>query len=112
MRDSVPWMGSLDERILERLADEGDADAWEIAFDVFGRVSQDRVADRCEVLADAELVECYEQGVVDGRFETYWSITTWGQQFLSADINPSLDVPVPSPRPPHATRPLYWMNHD
>ena len=108
MRASVPWMGSLDERILEHLADEGDADAWEIAFDVFGRVSQDRVTERCEVLADAELVECYEREVVDGRIETYWSITTWGELFLSEDVDPSLDVPLPGPRPPHATRPGWW----
>ncbi|TKX52214.1 repressor phrH2, partial [Halorubrum sp. SP3] len=46
MRDSVPWMGGLDERILERLAGDGDADAWEIAFDIRGRVSQSRVSDR------------------------------------------------------------------
>lgn len=108
MRDSVPWMGGLDERILERLADDGDADAWEIAFDIRGRVSQSRVSDRCEVLAGAELVQQHEREVVDGRYETYWSITTWGELFLGEDVNPSLDVPVPSPRPPHATRPGWW----
>ncbi|TKX52596.1 repressor phrH2, partial [Halorubrum sp. SP3] len=36
------------------------------------------------------------------------SITTWGELFLSEDVDPSLDVPVPSPRPPHATRPDWW----
>jgi len=81
MRDSVPWMGGLDEQILERLANDGDADAWEIAFDIWGRVSQGRMSDRCEVLADAELVEQYECEIVDGRYETYWSITTWGEFF-------------------------------
>lgn len=108
MRDCVPWMGGLDERILERLADEGDADAWEIAFDIFGRVSQDRVTERCKVLADGELVECYDREIAGGRVETYWSITTWGELFLNADADPSLDVPEPSPRPPHATRPDWW----
>ncbi|ELZ40700.1 hypothetical protein [Halorubrum tebenquichense] len=108
MRDSVPWMGGVDERILERLADDGDATAWEIAFDVLGRVSQSQVSDRCAVLADAELVERHERKVSDDRVETYWSISTWGEQFLSADVDPSLDVPIPKPRPPHATRPGKW----
>jgi len=108
MQDSVTWMGVFDERILERLADRGAATAWEIAFDLLGRVSQSRVSDRCAVLADAELVERREREVVGDRVETYWSITTWGEQFLSTDVGPSLDVPVPSPRPPHATRPGEW----
>jgi len=108
MRDSVPWMDGLDERILERLADDGDADAWEIAFDVRGRVSKNRARSRLAVLADAELVDRHEREVVNGRFETYWSITTWGEQFLTGDVDPSLDVPVPSPRPSYATRPGEW----
>jgi hypothetical protein len=28
--------------------------------------------------------------------------------FLSEDVDLSLDVPVPNPRPPHATRPDWW----
>ena len=108
MRSSTPWMNALDERILERLADDHEATAWEIAFDVHGRVSKNRASSRLAVLADAELVDRHEREVVDGRFETYWSITTWGELFLNEDVDPSLDVPVPSPRPPHATRPGGW----
>lgn len=108
MRSSTPWMNALDERILERLADECEATAWEIAYDVRGRVSKNRASSRLAVLADAELVDRHEREVVDGRFETYWSITTWGEQFLTGDVDPSLDVPVPSPRPSYATRPGEW----
>lgn len=108
MRDSVPWMGGLDERILERLADDGDATAWEIAFDLLGRVSPSQVTERCEILADAELVERHEREIIDDRVESYWSISTWGELFLGEDVDPSLDVPEPSPRPPHATRPGWW----
>ncbi|OYR43377.1 repressor phrH2 [Halorubrum sp. Hd13] len=108
MRDSVPWMNGLDERVLERLADVGDSDAWEIGFDLTGTVSPGRVTERCKVLLDAELVDRYEQEIVDGRFEIYWSITTWGRQYLSEEVDPGLDVPEPGPRPPHATRPSEW----
>ncbi|WP_147587211.1 repressor phrH2 [Halorubrum lipolyticum] len=101
-------MVQLDDRILEHLAEEGDADAWEIGFDLTGTVSPSRVTERCKVLLDAELVDRHEREVVDGRFETYWSITTWGEQFLAGDVDPSLDVPVPSPRPSYATRPSWW----
>lgn len=102
-------MGGLDERILECLADDGDATAWEIAFDLLGRVSQGQVSDRCEVLADAEFVEQHEREIVGSRVETYWSITTWGELFLREDVDPSLDVPVPNPRPSHATRSGEWV---
>ena len=108
MRASTPWMNALDERILERLADDGDAGAWEVAFDIRGRISEGRARSRLNILADAELVECYEQEIVDERVETRWSITTWGELFLREDVDPSLDVPIPSPRPPHATRPSEW----
>ena len=76
MRSFVPWIRQLDERILERLAEDGDSTAWEIAFEAFGRVSQDRVTERCKVLADAELVERHERERVGGRIEIEWSITT------------------------------------
>lgn len=108
MRDSVPWMGGIDERILEWLGDEQEATAWEIAFDVPGRVSKNRARSRLAILANAELVDRHEREVSDGCFETYWSITTWGEQFLTGDVDPSLDVPVPSPRPSYATRPGEW----
>ena len=39
MRSFVPWMTQLDDRILEQLAEEGDADAWEIGFDLTSTVS-------------------------------------------------------------------------
>jgi len=108
MRSFVPWMTQLDERILEQLADGGDADAWEVGLDLTGAVSPGRVTERCKVLLDAGLVNRYEQEIVDGRFETYWSITTWGQLYLSEEADPSLDIPEPGPRPPHATRPDEW----
>jgi len=108
MRSVVPWMTQLDDRILEQLAEEGDGDAWEIGFDLTGPITPGRVTERCKVLLDAELVDRYEQEIVDGRFETYWSITTWGRLYLSEEVDPGLDVPEPGPRPPHATRPDEW----
>lgn len=108
MRSPVPWMDLLDDRILERLAEDGDSTAWEIAFEAFGRMSQDRVTERCKVLADAELVERHERESIGGRIEIEWSITTWGELYLSEDVDPGLDIPVPSSRPPHATRPDWW----
>lgn len=107
MRLSAPWMEQIDERILERLV-KGDCDSWELSLDLTGAVSQSRVHARLEVLADAELVEPYERQVTVNRSETYWTLTTWGQQYLDGDVDPDLDVPEPSPRPSYATRPGWW----
>ncbi|OYR49092.1 helix-turn-helix domain-containing protein [Halorubrum sp. Ea8] len=108
MRSYAPWIVQFDERILEQLASDDDVTSWEIGFDLTGTVSPGRVTERCKVLLDAGLVDRYERKIVDGRFETYWSITTWGQLYLSEEVNPGLDVPEPGPRPPHATRPGWW----
>ena len=110
MRAPVAWMVQLDERILERLAEDGDATAWEIGVDLVEPMRTSRMTERCKVLANAELVDRYEREIVDGRFETYWSITTWGRQYLDEEVDPGLDVPLPSPRPPYATRPECWLN--
>lgn len=100
----APWMAQLDERILEQLADGGDTIAWEIGTDLVGPVSCSRVIECWCVLAEAGLVEREDRDLGFGRFETFWSITTWGRQFLGEEVDPGLDVPVPKPRPPHATR--------
>jgi len=50
----------------------------------------------------------YEEEIATESFETCRSITTKGELFLSEDADPSLDLSVPSPRPPHATRPSEW----
>lgn len=107
MRRSAPWMDQVDERILERL-DESDYDSWELSIDLIGAVSPRRVYDRLCVLANAEFVEPYEREVAEDRTETYWSLTTWGEQYLGGDVDPNLDVPTPSPRPSYATRPGGW----
>ncbi|WP_280535805.1 repressor phrH2 [Halopenitus sp. POP-27] len=103
-------MAQLDEHILERLAADGDATAWEIAFDVTGSVSRDRVRSRLGVLANADLVDRYSRTIVPERVESYWRITTWGEQYLSGDVDPSLDRPLPGPRPPYAMRPRRWTS--
>ncbi|WP_049906289.1 hypothetical protein [Halorubrum aidingense] len=107
MRLSAPWMEQVDERILERLS-ERDRDAWELAIDLDGAVSAGRVRERLHVLADAEFVEPYERQLTEDRSEKYWSITTWGTLYLAGEVDPNLDVPVPSPRPSYATRPGGW----
>lgn len=88
------------------------SDAERDAFEAFGRVSQDRVTERCKVLADAELVEREDRDIGLGRIETYWSITTWGRLYLREEVDLGLDVPEPGPRPPHATRPGEWWGSD
>jgi hypothetical protein len=108
MRSFVPWMTQLDERILEQLASDGAATSWEVGFELTGTVSPGRVTERCKVLVDAELVERKDRDIGFGRVETCWSITTWGQLYLSEEVDPGLDVPEPGPRPPHATRPGEW----
>ena len=108
MRVPVPWMGQIDERILEQLAENGAATAWEIGLDIVGITRTGSVSERCKVLADAELVEREDRDIGFGRVETYWSITTWGRLYLSEEVDPGLDVPEPGPRPPHATRPGEW----
>lgn len=101
-------MTQLDERILEQLASDGASTSWEVGFELSGTVSPSRVAERCNTLVDAELVEREDRDIGFGRVETYWSITTWGRLYLSEEVDPGLDVPEPGPRPPHATRPGEW----
>ncbi|QHS17186.1 repressor phrH2 [haloarchaeon 3A1-DGR] len=109
MRPTVPWMAQLDERILERLDEDGDASAWEISIDVTGTMSQARVRGRLHVLANAELVDKYDREIAPERVEVCWQITTWGEQYLDGETDPGLDVPVPRPRPPYAVRPSRWV---
>lgn len=107
MRISAPWMEMVDERILELLS-SGDSDVWELALDLDGAVSAGRVRERLHVLANAEYVSPYERQVTEDRTETYWSISTWGALYLAGEVDPNLDVPMPSPRPSYATRPSQW----
>jgi len=100
-------MEQVDERILERLS-ERDYDSWELSLDLPGAVSQNRVRERLEILANAELVEPYERQVTEDRSETYWSISTWGTLYLAGEVDPDLDMPMPGPRPSYATRPGWW----
>ncbi|QZP37771.1 hypothetical protein [Halobaculum magnesiiphilum] len=95
-------MQLVDERILERLAGEGDGTAWMIAFDL--NRNRGRVAERCRVLAHAGFVDRVPRAHVDDK----WVITDWGRLYLDGEIDADLRRPSPSPRPPDKVRPGWY----
>ena len=83
-------MTQLDERILEHL----DEDGWSTPLLMaqhprFGplEASENRIRERCCVLADADLVDRESRG---------FEVTTWGQLYLRGDIDAENQ---PRPRP-------------
>ena len=108
MCEIQPWMKLLDERILERLAEHGDAAAWEISVDLSMTASTERVRERCYVLADAEFVDPYPHRIGRDRYETRFTITDRGRAYLDGEVTDFLIQPLPAPRPPHARRPDWW----
>ena len=102
MKKSANWMVNEDDRILEYLDREGASSWWEIAHDceLLGRL----VRTRLTVLARAGWVAHHDRDELDD----HWSITTWGLAYLKGHLDANLVRPLPSLRPPHATRPGYW----
>jgi|GEM_PF-326379 len=102
MKKSSNWMVSEDDRILEYLSREGASSWWQIANDhnLGGRL----VRSRLRVLAKADWVAHDDRGDLDD----HWSITTRGVGYLAGYVDATLIRPLPSPRPPHATRPDWW----
>lgn len=96
------WMVHSDERILERLAEEGHGPSWMIASDL--DYQRFHVARRCRMLAEAEFVEREQR---DG-FADEWYITTWGVLYLKGELDADLRRPDPGMRPGGRVRPSWY----
>ncbi|GAA0206951.1 repressor phrH2 [Halobaculum roseum] len=102
MRWHGDWMQGLDERVLERLAEQGNAPARMIASDI--DEPRLRVARLCKVLAEAEFIEREErEGFADERY-----ITSWGLLYLAGELNAELRRPEPGMRPGGRIRPGWY----
>jgi hypothetical protein len=102
IREMGLWMKRVDERVLENLSEEGRGTAWEISFNLG---TNDRyVYHRLLVLADAEFVV----RVPGEKVRDEWDITTWGEGYLSGEIDAEHRKPEPSPRPPDKVRPGWY----
>ena len=102
MRKIAKWMSQTDERILESLSEEGIATAWMLGSNI--RVDDRYVYHRLEVLADAEFVV----RVPGEKLRDEWEIRTWGEGYLSGEVDAKLHRPEPSPRPPDKVRPSWY----
>jgi len=102
VRKMSRWMESVDERILERLASEGDGTAFAISLDVDR--TRFHVLHRCRVLAEAEFVEREQRGQLEER----WAISTWGLLYLAGELDADLRRPVPGMRPGGRIRPGWY----
>ncbi|WP_435062434.1 hypothetical protein [Halobaculum sp. EA56] len=100
------WMMRLDERVLERLQEEGSGTAWTIAYDI--EENHIRVYHRLRVLAHAGFVDY----VARERLEDRWVITDWGRMYLDGEVDADLRRPNPSPRPPDKVRPGWYAGFE
>ncbi|EMA70391.1 hypothetical protein [Halorubrum kocurii] len=66
-------IGSLNERVLDRLADDGDDTSWEIVLKPSSPMSYSYIFGRCSVLADAEAVEREDHDIRFDYVETHRS---------------------------------------
>jgi hypothetical protein len=93
-----------DERILEYLAENGTAQAFEIAL-YHGRSDRSsRFRNRARVLANAEFVSVRRR---EGLADEY-SITGRGMRYLDGEVDADLLRPMPGARPPDKVRPDWW----
>jgi hypothetical protein len=91
IRKTARWQRTLDERILEHLADEpwSTPELMELVEGIDATSAQ--IRDRCRVLADADLVAIYE----DEGWNT--ELTTLGELYLKGEADIEL---YPRPRHP------------
>lgn len=80
-RRTASWMCLLDERILEHLSDEPWSSPSIMASTFNFDASEDRIDERCRMLADAELVH-FSFGDTD-----LVEITSWGMLYLNGEID-------------------------
>ncbi len=97
-------METLDERILEHLADEGWATARTMARCPGFETSESRLAERCHVLAHADLIA----PLMDCRRADVWELTGRGVRYLRGEVDAESIRPLPKVRPSGAVRPLQW----
>ncbi|AQL42391.1 winged helix-turn-helix domain-containing protein [Halorientalis sp. IM1011] len=90
-RSPAKWMVPLDERILEILRSEGWSAPGYIAQKVSLFASIGRVRERCQMLADVELVEPLTEE------KEHYEITGKGQRYLEGDLD-ATNLSTPSPQ--------------
>ncbi|SDJ62868.1 hypothetical protein SAMN05216226_10691 [Halovenus aranensis] len=81
IRRTAQWQWSLDDRILEHLRDESFSTAARMADLPNIHATEAQVQERCEVLADADLVTF---ATIDMDFV---ELTTWGKQYLEGELD-------------------------
>jgi len=86
-RKNAGWMTQEDERILEYIGEHGLSTPRTISRETFARVSPGHVAERLQVLADAELVA--RSGVRS------YELTRDGQRYLAGELN-AAHLPTPT----------------
>lgn len=92
----------LDERILELVDKLEPVTTDLLCQELKITASRRQIRDRCKVLADAGLLEPF----FDKPSADLWELSIWGMLYLNGEIDANLRRPIPSPRPPHAVRPL------
>lgn len=102
MRQDAEWMYQLDERILEHLDDKTWSSPSLMSQHFRFSTSENRIASRCAVLADADLIAPVQEG------SSMYEIQTTGRLYLKGEIDANLRQPTPAPRPPHAVRPGWY----
>ncbi len=89
-RRSAEWMMSIDDRILEHLNETSWATPHTMSYEhEFRYASKARLAERCFVLADADMIA--------PMADRTYMITTWGQLYLKGEID-AAHQPHPSPQ--------------
>lgn len=63
-----------------------------------------RFRNRCRVLSNASVVDVVER---DGLHDEY-ELASWGELYLSGDVDAELQRLLPAVRPPHKVRPDWW----
>jgi hypothetical protein len=97
-------MTYTDERILEYLAEVSKATPWKIAFEQGEESEERRYRRRCRVLAGAGFVDVVPREEPRDEYE----LTSWGELYLSGDVDAELRRPLPGVRPPDKVRPGWW----
>ncbi|WP_336327870.1 hypothetical protein [Halovenus sp. HT40] len=81
IRKTAQWQWSLDDRILEHLHDESYSTAQRMSKLPGIHATKTQVQERCEVLAEADLVAFLT------RDKDMVELTTWGERYLTGDVD-------------------------
>lgn len=90
-RFPAPWMVTLDERIIEYVAEEPLASPGLMSVVISVEASERRIRERCRMLADAELI-----APISEDFEMY-EVTSEGMRYLDGELDVE-HQPRPNPR--------------